>query len=239
MDRSQGRAASEPRPISFQRGYTSVVPGSVLTTFGRTVVLCTASVTDGVPNWLVGKGRGWLTAEYSMLPGATKDRKQRERTGRLDGRSVEIQRLIGRALRAVVDFSRMTERTIWLDCDVLQADGGTRSAAICGAWIALYDAFVEMDQRRVLRSWPLRDQVAAVSVGVVDGKVLCDLDYSEDSRAEVDMNLVMTGKSELIEVQGSAEGSPFKRDALDAMLAVGEETIRRIFELQKAAIGKT
>ncbi len=239
MDRSLGRAENESRPISFQRGFTSVVPGSVLTTFGRTVVLCTASVTDGVPNWLVGKGKGWLTAEYSMLPGATKDRKQRERTGRLDGRSIEIQRLIGRALRAVMDFSRMTERTIWLDCDVLQADGGTRSAAICGAWIALYDALVEMDQRRVLRGWPLKDQVAAVSVGVVDGKVLCDLDYSEDSRAEVDLNLVMTGKHELIEVQGSAEGSPFKRESLDAMLAVGEDTIRRIFELQKSTIGKT
>jgi ribonuclease PH len=238
MDRSQGRAASEPRPISFQRGYTSVVPGSVLTTFGKTVVLCTASVTDGVPSWLVGKGKGWVTAEYSMLPGATKDRKQRERNGRLDGRSVEIQRLIGRALRSVVDFGRMTERTIWLDCDVLQADGGTRTAAICGAWIALHDALVEMDQRRVLRSWPLQDQVAAVSLGVVNGEVLCDLDYAEDSRAEVDLNLVMTGKGELIEVQGSAEGAPFQRSSLDAMLAVGEAAIRRIFELQRAAIGK-
>jgi ribonuclease PH len=238
MERSHGRAQNETRPITFQRAYTTAVPGSVLTTFGKTVVLCTASVTDGVPNWLAGKGKGWLTAEYSMLPGASKERKARDRAGKTDGRSIEIQRLIGRALRSVIDFSRMTERTIWIDCDVLQADGGTRTASVCGAWIALYDALVEMDQRRVLRSWPLKDQVAGISIGVVGGEVLCDLDYPEDSRAEVDMNLVMTGKGELIEVQGTAEGAPFQRSALDAMLAVGEAAIRRIFELQKAAIGK-
>jgi ribonuclease PH len=237
MDRSDGRLATEARPISFERGYTEHAAGSVLTRFGRTVVLCTASISDSVPGWMIGKGRGWVTAEYSMLPSSTPDRKSRDRIGRVDGRSVEIQRLIGRALRSVVDFSRMTERTIWLDCDVLQADGGTRTASISGAWIALHDAFVKMDERRVLRSWPLLDQVAGVSLGVVDGEVLCDLDYPEDSRAEVDLNLVMTGKGQLIEVQGSAEGAPFSREVLDSMLEVGSTTLERIFALQRDVIG--
>lgn len=237
MARPDDRAPGEMRPISFQRGYTNHSAGSVLACFGETRVLCTASVTDGVPPFLQGRGRGWLTAEYSMLPSATQDRKGRDRQGKIDGRSVEIQRLIGRALRAVVDTRQMTERTIWIDCDVLQADGGTRTTAISGAWVALHDALTWMDERRVLRGWPLASQLGAVSVGRVDGEVLCDLCYVEDSRAEVDMNLVMTGKGEFVEVQGSAEAAPFDRASLAAMLELGEAAIQRIFEAQRAALG--
>jgi ribonuclease PH len=234
--RHDGRAPADPRPIQFQRGFTNRAQGSVLTSFGETRVLCTASVLDGVPNFLKGKGRGWLTAEYSMLPSSTSDRKSRDRTGKIDGRSVEIQRLIGRSLRAVVDLKAMTERTIWIDCDVLQADGGTRTASITGAWVALHDALTWMDEKRVLRSWPLLDQLGAISVGVVDDQVLCDLDYPEDSRAGTDMNLVMTGSGNFVEIQGSAEGAPFSKEELDGMLDTGAQAIRRIFELQKAAL---
>jgi ribonuclease PH len=237
MERSEGRSPIEPRTISFERHFTNKAAGSVLTTFGETRVLCTAMVEDNVPKWMKGKGRGWLTAEYSMLPSSTDDRKQRDRNGRTDGRSIEIQRLIGRALRGVLDFKAMTERTIKVDCDVLQADGGTRTAAISGAYVALHDALTSMDERRVLRSWPLNDQLGAISVGMVDGQPVCDLDYSEDSKADVDMNLVMTGGGEFIEVQGSAEGAPFSKDSLSAMLEMGEAGIRRVFELQKAALG--
>jgi ribonuclease PH len=237
MTRRDNREAGQPREITFERGYTNKSAGSVLTSFGETRVLCTASVTDGVPNFLQGKGKGWLTAEYSMLPSSTNDRKSRDR-GRVDGRSVEIQRLIGRSMRAVVDQSRMTERTIWIDCDVLQADGGTRTAAISGAWIALHDALTYMDSKRTLRSWPLVDQLAAVSVGVVGGEPVCDLDYKEDSNADVDMNLVMTGKGEFIEIQGSAEGAPFSQDLLNAMLEMGTSAIQRIFEIQKQALAQ-
>jgi ribonuclease PH len=237
MARPDDRAPNEMRPISFQRGYTKHSAGSVLASFGETRVLCTASVTDGVPSFLQGKGKGWLTAEYSMLPSSTHDRKGRDRQGKVDGRSVEIQRLIGRALRGVVDLKQMTERTIWIDCDVLQADGGTRTTAISGAWVALHDALSWMDKRRILRGWPLKTQLAAVSVGKLEGQVLCDLCYDEDSRAEVDMNLVMTGAGEFVEVQGSAETAPFDRSSLEAMLEVGEAAIRRIFEAQKLALG--
>ncbi|MFT4538645.1 MAG: ribonuclease PH [Planctomycetota bacterium] len=236
LSRSEGRTPTDPRSISFQRGFTNHAQGSVLASFGETRVLCTAYVADGVPNFLKGKGQGWLTAEYSMLPSSTGSRKSRDRSGRVDGRSVEIQRLIGRALRGIVDLKRLTERTIWIDCDVLQADGGTRTCAISGAWVALHDALTWMDEKRFLRSWPLVDQLGAVSVGVVDGQPVCDLDYSEDSKAEVDMNLVMTGKGEFVEVQGSAEGKPFNRDLLNQMLEMGEGAIKRIFELQKAAL---
>lgn len=238
MARHDGREPDEPRPIRFQRRFTNKAAGSVLSCFGDTQVLCTAAVTDSVPHFLKGKGRGWLTAEYAMLPSSTEDRKSRDRLGRVDGRSVEIQRLIGRSLRAVVDLSRMTERTIWIDCDVLQADGGTRTAAISGAWVALHDALTWMDGKRVLRSWPLLDQLAAVSVGVFEGEPLCDLDYHEDSRADTDMNLVMTGKGGFVEVQGSAEGSPFDRVQLDSMLQLGEQAIAKIFEIQKAALAE-
>jgi len=222
--------------VRFERGFTEHSQGSVLACFGRTRVLCTATVTDGVPHFLKGKGQGWLTAEYSMLPSSTPGRKPRDRAGKVDGRSVEIQRLIGRALRAVVDLKRMPERTIWVDCDVLQADGGTRTTSISGAWLAIHDALTWMDGKRLLREWPLMDQLGAVSVGVVDGTPVCDLDYPEDSKAETDMNLVMTGSGRFVEVQGAAEGAPFDRSELDRMLELGEGGIRSIFEAQKAAL---
>jgi ribonuclease PH len=239
MPRSDGRAAADLRPITFQRGFTRNAPGSVLASFGNTRVLCTAMVQDSVPAFMQGKGRGWLTAEYSMLPSATEQRKSRDRAGSTDGRSVEIQRLIGRALRGVVDMSQMTEKTIWVDCDVIQADGGTRTCAISGAWVALHDALSYMDGKRQLRGWPLRSQLGAVSVGVVGKEALCDLSYAEDSKAETDMNLVMTGEGKFVEVQGSAEGAPFDRGELDQMLELGSAAIRRIFELQLAALGRS
>ena len=236
MGRSDDREPSETRVIRFERHFTKNAPGSVLASFGDTRVLCSATVTDGVPPFLQGRGQGWLTAEYSMLPSSTTERKARDRAGRLDGRSVEIQRLIGRALRAVVDTKRMTERTIWIDCDVLQADGGTRTAAISGAWVALHDALTWMDGKRVLRSWPLLDQIGAISVGLVGGEPLCDLSYDEDRRADVDLNVVMTGAGGFVEVQGSAEGSAFGREALDELLDLGAAGIRRVFELQRSAL---
>ena len=239
MPRPDGRAPADLRPISFQRNFTRNAPGSVLASFGNTRVLCTAMAQDSVPPFLQGKGKGWLTAEYSMLPSSTETRKQRDRVGSTDGRSVEIQRLIGRALRGVVDLNQLTERTIWVDCDVIQADGGTRTCAISGAWVAIHDLLTWMDGRRILRGWPLRSQLAAVSVGVVKGAALCDLSYAEDSQAETDMNLVMTGEGKFIEVQGSAEGAPFDRGELDQMLELGSAAIARIFELQRSALGKT
>ena len=236
MPRHDGRAPGDLRPISFQRSFTNTAPGSVLACCGETRVLCTAVYTDGVPPWMKGKGRGWLTAEYAMLPSSTSSRKPRDRAGKVDGRSVEIQRLIGRALRSVMAFDRMTERTIWVDCDVLQADGGTRTTAISGAYVALHDLLMHMQERRILRAWPLKTQLAAVSVGVIDGQAVLDLDYPEDSAAEVDMNLVMTGEGEFVEVQGSAEGMTFSRGLLDDMLALGQAGIERIFALQGQAL---
>jgi ribonuclease PH len=234
--RPDGRSAQDLRPLSFQRNFTGSAPGSVLTRCGNTQVLCTATYTDGVPPFLQGQGRGWLTAEYSMLPSSTQSRKSRDRSGRVDGRSVEIQRLIGRALRSVVDMGRMTEKTIWIDCDVLEADGGTRTTAISGAWVALHDLLKYMERWRLLRDWPLQTQLGAVSVGIVDGHALCDLSYEEDSRADVDLNLVMNGEGELVEIQGAAEGATFRRDGLDAMLETGEAALRRVFEAQRAAL---
>jgi len=239
MPRPDGRAAADLRPITFQRGFTRHAPGSVLASFGNTRVLCTAMMQDSVPPFLQGKGRGWLTAEYSMLPSSTESRKQRDRTGSTDGRSVEIQRLVGRALRGVVDLNQLTEKTIWVDCDVIQADGGTRTCAISGAWIAVHDLLTWMDGRRLLRGWPLRLQLAGVSVGIVKGETLCDLSYAEDSQAETDMNLVMTGEGKFVEVQGSAEKTAFDRGELDQMLELGSAAIRRIFELQRGALGKS
>ncbi|MCZ6598562.1 MAG: ribonuclease PH [Planctomycetota bacterium] len=236
MARKDGRSPEDLREIRFERNFLKSAPGAVLTSFGDTRVLCTATYQDGVPNFVKGTGRGWLTAEYSMLPGSTGQRKARDRGTKIDGRSVEIQRLIGRCLRSVMDFGKTTERTIWIDCDVLQADGGTRTAAISGAYVALYDLLVHMGRQRVVRDWPLRSQVGAVSVGVVGNEPLCDLTYEEDSRADVDMNLVMTAEGKFIEVQGSAEGAPFGRDLLDDMLRLGKDAIERIFELQKAAL---
>jgi ribonuclease PH len=236
MARPDGRNPGDLRPISFQRGFTNKAPGSVLASFGHTRVLCTAMMQDGVPPFLQGKGRGWLTAEYSMLPSSTDSRKSRDRVGSTDGRSVEIQRLISRSLRGVMDLTQLTERTIWLDCDVLQADGGTRTTAISGAWVALHDLLTYMDGRRVLRGWPLKTQLAAVSVGIVGKTTVCDLGYAEDSQADVDMNLVMTGDGKFIEVQGSAEGAAFDRGELESMLEMGAAAIRRIFEVQRTAL---
>ena len=239
MQRHDGRSPADTRKISFERGFTKHAAGSVLAVFGDTRVLCTASVSDSVPHFLKGKGQGWMTAEYSMLPSSTHDRKQRDKAGRIDGRSIEIQRLIGRALRGVVNLKKMPEKTIWLDCDVLQADGGTRTAAISGAWVALNDAFTAMDEKRQLREWPLVDQLGAISVGVVQGTPVVDLDYVEDSKADTDMNLVMTGSGKFIEVQGSAEGAPFDRSELDALLGLGEQGIAAVFAEQNRALGKT
>ena len=236
MPRIDGRAAHELRKITFQRRFTTPAPGSVLASCGNTQVLCTAMYTDGVPPFLQGKGQGWLTAEYAMLPSSTAQRKSRDKSGKVDGRGVEIQRLIGRSLRAVVDLKKITERTLWVDCDVLQADGGTRTTAISGAYVALYDLLKHMEAKRLLRAWPLTTELAAVSVGVVGGETLCDLCYAEDSAAQTDMNLVMTGTGQFIEVQGSAEGAPFSREELDRMLALGEGAIRQVFLLQKSAL---
>jgi len=236
MARPDGRNPGDMRPISFQRGFTNRAPGSVLASFGNTKVLVTAMATDGVPTFLQKSGKGWLTAEYSMLPSSTETRKSRDRVGSVDGRSIEIQRLISRSLRGVMDLTLMTERTIWIDCDVIQADGGTRTCAISGAYVALHDLLTHMDGRRVLRGWPLKSPIAAVSVGVVGGAPMCDLNYAEDSKAETDMNLVMTGEGKFIEVQGSAEGAPFDHRELQAMIEMGAAAIRRIFEAQKAAL---
>ena len=236
MARPDGRNPGDMRPISFQRGFTNRAPGSVLASFGNTKVLVTAMATDGVPTFLQKSGKGWLTAEYSMLPSSTETRKSRDRVGSVDGRSVEIQRLISRSLRGVMDLTQMTERTIWIDCDVIQADGGTRTCAISGAYMALHDLLMHMDGRRVLRGWPLKSPIAAVSVGVVGGVPMCDLNYAEDSKAETDMNLVMTGEGKFIEVQGSAEGAPFDQRELQAMIEMGSAAIRRIFEVQKSAL---
>jgi len=234
--RIDGRALDEMRPINFQRRFTSKTPGSVLASFGETRVLCTASLTDGVPRFLQGKGKGWLTAEYSMLPSSTEGRKSRDRNGRVDGRSVEIQRLIGRSMRAVTNLDVFGERTLFIDCDVLQADGGTRTTSISGAWVALHDLFLDMDSKRLLRQWPLEQQLGAVSVGLIEGEVFCDICYEEDRGADVDMNVVMTSLGEFVEVQGGAEGATFSRETMDKMLASAEDGIRQIFETQRAAV---
>jgi ribonuclease PH len=230
MGRTDGRRPDELRAIQLEPGWLEQPHGSVLYSQGKTKVLCTASIEDGVPRWLLGKGRGWMTAEYSLLPASTGERTQREASrGRQGGRTVEIQRLIGRALRAVTDFQALGERTLWLDCDVLQADGGTRCAAICGAWVA---ARLALDRFGLSKA--LRDSVAAVSVGVVDTEPLLDLAYSEDSRAEVDMNVVMTGDGRLVEVQATAEQEPFSRERLDELLELAVVGIERIAAAQEA-----
>jgi len=235
--RRDGRSPAELRPLRFERDYTDFAPGSVLVAMGRTRVLCTASIETRVPRWMKGSGKGWVTAEYSLLPGSTSERVDREATrGKQSGRTQEIQRLIGRSLRAVTDMKAMGEVQVTLDCDVLQADGGTRTAAICGAWVALHDAF----SRRCLGDpnlvHPLREGCGAVSVGVVDGVALLDLDYSEDVRAGVDMNVVMTAGGAFVEVQGTAEGSPFSRAELDALLVLAGEGIATIAQAQADAV---
>ena len=235
--RSDGRLPGELRPVTFQRGWLDHAEGSVLVSFGRTRVLCVASFTEGVPRWLKGSGRGWVTAEYAMLPRATDSRSERESVkGRLGGRTQEISRLIGRSLRAVVDVARLGENTVVIDCDVLQADGGTRTAAITGAYVALADAMAWAVGAGVLTESPLRDSVAAVSVGVVDGEARLDLHYDDDVRADTDMNIVMTGGGSFVEVQGTAEGEPFDRAMLSALLDLASDGCARLSVLQATAL---
>ena len=237
MVRFDGREYNEIRPVKITRGYTEIPEGSVLIEIGKTKVLCTASVEERVPPFQKGTGNGWVTAEYSMLPRATMIRNQRESTkGKLSGRTMEIQRLIGRALRSIVDMTKLGERTIWIDCDVLQADGGTRTASITGAYVALVDAVSYMLANNLITENPLLDSIAAVSVGKVNGQIVVDLAYEEDSQAEVDMNICMTGSGKFVEIQGTAEGTPFDRSELDAFLALGEEGIRKLLEYQRLAL---
>jgi len=237
--RSYDREPGQMRPVTIEPGFVRTATGSALISVGETRVICTASAEDGVPRWLAGKGRGWVTAEYGMLPASTGDRKQRDSTrGRPDGRTVEIQRLIGRSLRTIVDFEALGENTIWLDCDVLQADGGTRTASITGAYVALALACRVLQERELVKAWPLSGSVAAVSAGIVDGVPLLDLDYSEDSTAEVDANVVMTGDGGLVEVQATAERTPLSRASLDELLGLAEGGIARLRELQKQAVGE-
>jgi ribonuclease PH len=243
--RTADRRPDQLRPLSFQRRYTGQAPGSVLVRMGRTAVLCTCCVEPAVPPFLVGTRKGWLTAEYAMLPGSTQTRKPRDRGGKIDGRSVEIQRLIGRALRTVVDLTKLGERTLWVDCDVLEADGGTRTAAINGAFVALVDALTALAGRPVLPPLTplpplrdlLRDSVAAVSVGLFEGRELLDLDYREDRDADVDLNLVMTGKGAFVEVQAGGEEATFTRGQLERLLDVGGRGVAEITAAQRAALG--
>jgi ribonuclease PH len=240
--RSDGRKPDQLRPLTFRRRYTRQAAGSVLVRMGRTTVLCTCSVETSVPPFLVGSGKGWLTAEYAMLPGSTKGRKQRDRAGKVDGRSVEIQRLIGRSLRAVVDLTELGERTLWIDCDVLEADGGTRTASINGAFVALVDALVVTRKSAVLPPLPplgeiLRASVAAVSVGLLNDAELLDLDYSEDKDADVDLNLVMTGNGDFIEVQAGGEEATFSRGQLDRLLKLGKLGIDAVTKKQRQSLG--
>lgn len=235
--RPSGRRTDELRPVNFQRGFTRHAEGSVLVEFGHTRVLCTASIEEGVPGFLRGRGQGWITAEYGMLPRATHTRSSREAArGKQTGRTQEIQRLIGRSLRAVVDLQALGERTVTLDCDVLQADGGTRTAAITGAYVALQDAVAALMARGVMASSPLHGQVAAVSVGICGGTPVLDLDYLEDSQAETDMNVVMRDGGAFVEVQGTAEGHAFRRDELDSLLDLAAGGIAELHRLQAAAL---
>jgi ribonuclease PH len=235
--RGDGRALDELRAVSFARDFTVLAHGSVLVSMGRTKVLCTASLEERVPPWMRGSGRGWVTAEYSMLPGSSSERVEREAArGKQSGRTQEIQRLIGRSLRAVCDLVALGERQVTVDCDVLQADGGTRTASICGAYVALHDACSRLILSGALSGHPLTDEVAAVSVGIVDAVAMLDLPYAEDSRAEVDMNVVMTGSGRFVEVQGTAEGAPFSRDELDSLLGLAAGGIGELVEAQRAVL---
>ncbi len=233
------RRANELRPVKIKRRFTRPAPGSVLYSAGQTTVLCTASVSDEVPRWMAGEGRGWITAEYSMLPGSTQPRKSRERGGKVDGRTTEIQRLIGRSFRAVADLEALGERLVTVDCDVLEADGGTRTASITGGFVALVDALQSI--RRKLpdpERFPLRDSVAAVSVGIVEGATVLDLDYRQDFAASVDMNVVMTGQGQFVEVQGTGEEATFSEQQLLAMLKIARRGIRQLTDMQQQALGR-
>lgn len=239
--RLDGRNPHQLREVTVERGWSAHAEGSALISFGATKVLCTASFTQGVPRWKVGKGEGWVTAEYSMLPRATHDRSDREAVkGKIGGRTHEISRLIGRSLRAVVDVRELGENTIVIDCDVLQADGGTRTAAITGAYIALADAINWAREQKIIsaKAQPLRDSVAAVSVGIIDSEPFLDLAYTEDVRAETDMNVVVTGAGKFVEVQGTAEGAPFDRDELNALLDLALAGTNQLTAIQKAALAQ-
>ena len=235
--RPSGRKADQLRDVSFTRGFTKHAEGSCLVKFGETHVLVTATLDEKVPPWLKGQGKGWVTAEYGMLPRATNERTRREAAaGRQSGRTQEIQRLIGRSMRAVVDLKLLGERQITLDCDVLQADGGTRTAAITGAWVALYDCLKWMEARSMFKTWPLKDHVAAISCGIHGSGAILDLDYAEDSTAETDANFVMTGNGGIVEVQGTAEGEPFSQDMLMKLLSLASHGVTTLVDLQKKAI---
>ncbi|TFC94584.1 ribonuclease PH [Cryobacterium sinapicolor] len=239
--RVDGRTNDQLRPVTIERGWSDQAEGSALISFGRTKVLCTASFTNGVPRWMAGKGKGWVTAEYSMLPRSTDSRMDRESVkGRIGGRTHEISRLVGRSLRAVVDMKALGENTIVLDCDVLQADGGTRTAAITGAYVALADALEWGREKKFLgqKAQPLTDSVAAISVGIVGGKPMLDLAYTEDSRAETDMNVVVTGRGLFVEVQGTAEAAPFDRTELNSLLDLALAGTISLTEFQKSALGR-
>lgn len=239
MSRHDGRAPRDIRPVQITRRFTSAPAGSVRYCCGDTHVFATASIDERVPGWMAGRGRGWVTAEYSMLPGSTKDRKARARaTGRIDGRTQEIQRLVGRALRSVTKLSALGERTVWLDCDVLQADGGTRTACINAAYIALCDALKTYKFKRPLSEWPISEPVGAISVGVVGGEVMTDLNYVEDHKADVDMNVVMTASGKFLEVQGTGESRPFDRDELDALLDHARTGVDQVLEVTRSALAE-
>jgi ribonuclease PH len=235
--RPHNRKPDDLRPLSFKRRYTRQAPGSVLVRMGRTTVLCTCCVEPSVPPFLVGTGKGWMSAEYGMLPGSTNTRKPRDKAGKVDGRSVEIQRLIGRSLRAVFHLDKLGERTLWIDCDVLEADGGTRTASINGAFVAVIDALHSLKDKIAPLNEIVRDSVAAISVGLLDDVELLDLEYVEDRDAEVDLNLVMTGSGQFIEVQGTGEEATFSRSQLDRLLKLGKVGIDRISAEQKKALG--
>ena len=238
LGRIGGRRRGQIRPVKVTRNFTKHAEGSVLIEMGDTKVICTASIEEKVPPFLKGRGTGWVTAEYAMLPRATHDRSPRESVkGKQGGRTLEIQRLVGRALRAVIDTVRLGERTIWIDCDVIQADGGTRTASITGAFIALADAVAVLKKKELVKSNPLTDYLAAISIGKVAGQVMVDLAYEEDSHAEVDLNLVMTGAGQYVEVQGTAEKTPFNKKDMDEFLDLGWGAIRELVELQKSLIG--
>jgi ribonuclease PH len=240
VSRPDGRRSDQLRPVTITPGFIPSATGSVLIEAGATRVICTAMVEESVPVWMRGRGTGWVTSEYGMLPGSTDQRKPRDASrGRQDGRTVEIQRLIGRSLRSAVDFKALGERTVWIDCDVIQADGGTRCAAICGGYAALHLALAGLVDHRLLPDLPLTDSVAAVSVGIVDGEPLLDLAYVEDSRAEVDMNVVMSGRGALIEVQASAEKTPFARASLDRLLELAAGGIEQLSAAQVRALAAT
>ena len=235
--RPSGRKPDELRAVSFERGFTRHAEGSCLVRFGDTHVLCTASLEERVPPWLKGGAKGWVTAEYGMLPRATHERTRREAaSGKQSGRTQEIQRLVGRSLRAVVDLVALGERQITLDCDVLQADGGTRTAAITGSWVALFDCLKWMEQRAMFKTWPLKDHVAAISCGIHGGTPVLDLDYPEDSSAGTDANFVMTGSGGIVEIQGTAEGEPFSEATLAELLALANKGIGELVAKQKEAI---